>query len=141
MKTIRNYKILIPVALVILALTVGVVVARRSYWLFTPAYSQKNLTDNFLNDISKGQPTVAYGLTSNGYKKNTSYDSFYTQAKKLEYSKISIKNTNYVTTAAKTSIAGTINDMTAGKKLVFYINIVKSKSGYSVDSMVIGPEA
>ncbi len=140
MKKVINYKTLIAVALVVIVLGAGVV-ARETYWLFTPVYSQKNLTDNFLNDISKGEPTVAYSLTSDAYKKSTSYDSFYSQAKKLEYSKISIKNTSYTTTAAKSTISGTINDMTAGKKLVFYVNIVKSKSGYSVDSIVIEPKA
>lgn len=125
------------VALVIVLL--GCVLSHRYLWLFSPAYSQRNVTRQFFNDVSKNDTVDAYKLTSNSYQSASTYSYFLSQIGKTSGDKTSVTFVAYASSKSVVAVTGYINDKTISQKLSFAINFVGSPKGPRIDSIIITP--
>jgi hypothetical protein len=71
----------------------------------------------------------------------TTYSYFLTQLGKIKSDKTSITYVAYATSKDEVAITGYINDKTINERLDFAINLVASKTGPKVNSIVVTPSS
>lgn len=136
-KLARNRKKVSAVAALIVVAAV-VLIAYRSFWVFTPAYSARITAKNFFTDIVNDKDQAAYSLTSNQFQLATGYDSFTTQSGRLAGHDLKINFSNYYSDSSGVAMGGTIFDKTFGEHYVFEIK-TSSHSNKVVAVLVVPP--
>lgn len=135
-KKIKKFynKKLLGIVVAIVLVVAGFFVAHNYFWVFTPAFSQRQTAQRFLKDLSKNDVTAAYSLTSSDFQSTISYNTFLTQSQNIAGHSFSVQYNNYITAKDAVAMDGYINDKTFGQKLSFVIKTVDSPAGQKVDA-------
>jgi hypothetical protein len=109
----------------------------KYYWWFTPAYSQRQIAQAFLDDVIAGRFSGAYNETSKNFQALVSYSVFKTSVSKLENQQFKIGYYSYSVAGAKTTIRGTMYNVKTKKIDELTIVIAKNETNYQVATLVI----
>lgn len=113
--------LLMTVPLVVVA--VGLYAGYHYLWWFTPAYSQRQTVQAFFKDVSSGNDTQAYNLTSSVFQADNPYPQFQAEMGTLKGRSVGISYNVYSAQSGWTTIEGQMNDKTTKNSFTFGMQV------------------